>query len=108
MKKLTALLTATALTASFAASAASTNHELQLQVSTDANRAVVNVLNDGAPLTNYPMTIKGLNSTMNKVTSDQGTVTITNHGSHPQRVTFIVTDPQGNTVTKQRFIARES
>ncbi|SJL84326.1 hypothetical protein [Vibrio palustris] len=109
MKKLTAILAATLLTASAAASAANTDSDnMKLNITTVANRATVTLTKNGDPAKGYPVKVKGINNTMNKVTSDQGSFTIQNRTSQPERVSFIVEDTHGKTIVKQRFIARES
>ncbi|MFC3024468.1 hypothetical protein ACFODT_11600 [Vibrio zhugei] len=105
MKYIATAMTAAALSMSFNASAANPS-DIAIQVSSNANQAKVQVTEAGHPLKNYPITVEGLHTEHLKTAND-GSLTIYNHSSHSQTVKFIV-DKDGQTVTKQRFMAHQS
>ncbi len=100
LKSATLILTA-AISTIFAMGAFASD----ISVSTENNgpTTVFNVTKNGQPLSNYPITVKGLNATPN-FTSNEGTVYLRPDVRSPQNVTLVVTDSNGVKVTKTAFV----
>ena len=109
MKRLTTALVLTALTAGFAASASAA--DIKVQVFSVDNKATLTVTKNGQPLANYPVEIQGINAMTNtgsNVTSENGSITVTNYSNQPENVKFIVNDENGQPIVARRFLGRDS
>ncbi|MBF9003373.1 MULTISPECIES: hypothetical protein [Vibrio] len=107
MKTLTTALALTALSTTFAASAA----DLQLHVFSHANKAMVTVTKDGQAVSGYPVHVDGataLTQSGDLKTADNGSISVSNKGNQPHAVTFAVEDNDGHTIVAKRFLGRDS
>ncbi|SJL84325.1 hypothetical protein [Vibrio palustris] len=111
MKYIATAIAAAALSMSFTASAANTSEvnasDISMKVSSHANEATIQLTESGQPLKNYPVTVKSLR-TNHLQTSDDGSLTFHNRSSHSQTMTIVVEGKNGEKLTTQRFIGRQS
>ncbi|MCF7353068.1 DUF4198 domain-containing protein [Vibrio sp. CK2-1] len=106
MKLLSTTLLATSLVLSSAAMA-STSNGMTLSVSSlTGDQAVVKVTQDGEPLANYPVEIKGFGAKQ-AMTDKNGVLVVSNVAGSGMNYVFTVQDQQGNKISEDAFLANK-
>ncbi|GLT13381.1 hypothetical protein [Vibrio algivorus] len=106
MKLLSTTLLATSLVISSAA-IASTSNGMNLSVSSlTGDQAVVKVTQDGEPLANYPVEIKGFGAKQ-AMTDENGVLVVSNVAGSGMNYVFTVQDKQGNEISEDAFLANK-
>ncbi|WP_038149357.1 hypothetical protein [Vibrio litoralis] len=106
MKLLSTTLLATSLVLSSAAMA-STSNGINLSVNSHTgDQAVVKVTQDGEPLANYPVEIKGFGPKQ-AMTDENGMLVVSNVAGSGMNYVFTVQDEQGNKISEDAFLANK-
>lgn len=106
MKMLSTTLLATSLVLSSAVMA-STSNGINLSVNSHTgDQAVVKVTQDGEPLANYPVEIKGFGPKI-RMTDDNGQIVVSNVAGSGMNYVFTVQDEQGNKISDDAFLANK-
>ncbi|RQW65063.1 hypothetical protein [Vibrio viridaestus] len=69
------------------------------------NEAVVKVMDNGQPVNNVPVTVKGATVSQQYTTSESGTVFVRNNSDAAQSLKISVQEPNGNEYTTERFVS---
>jgi uncharacterized membrane protein len=79
--------------------------QIKMSVMTMSNTATIRITENGKPVNDFPITIKGHGTDVYK-TSHNGSVVITNYYDVPTTYTFSITEPNGNVISSKRLVSR--
>ncbi|MGO2282549.1 MAG: hypothetical protein ACTJGW_14395 [Vibrio casei] len=102
MKTLYTTMLATLVFSTAAMASTSTGIKLDV-ISHVSGQAVVKVTQDGQPLANYPVEIKGLGE-QNRMTDENGQLVVSNAAGSGSKYILTVEDAQGQQVSEQVFL----
>ena len=105
MKTLLTTATLAIATTLLSANAFASDSQYKLDVFNLTESAIVKVTENGKPVAGVPVEVEG-QLTRTLVTSDNGTVIVSNNANHSRTYNIKVTEPSGNVVSTKRLISQ--
>jgi uncharacterized membrane protein len=105
MNKMLSIAAIATLSSLISLNAFAAEPQIKMSVFTLSNTATIRITENGKPVSDFPITIKGHGTDVFK-TSDNGAVVITNYDDVPTTYTFSITEPNGDVISSKRLLSR--
>jgi hypothetical protein len=107
MKTILSTIALTMMATTLSSNVFASDNQYKMEIYTLSNSAVVKITQDGVPVSNVPVEVKGL-TTRTMTTSEHGTITVKNNSNYAHSFRISVTEPNGKVISTERFISEHN